>query len=137
MGFSTFPKKRMASVALLISSSRKDLLKRMIVCEGPSFDRTMSLVAVAAAASVPSSLTSSTALWAACQGKNKHQRSPEGHLYLTELWGCAWNGDAPHLEGLKAYIHQMPGIRFAAAIDTGQLAFKRGVEWLQIHTGKT
>lgn len=75
----------MASVALLISSRRKDLLKRTTVWEGPSFDRTMSLVAVAAAASVPSSLTSSTALWVACRGNNRCQRSPWRCLCFAEL----------------------------------------------------
>lgn len=58
----------MVSVALLTISSRKDLLKQT-EWEEVSFDRMVSLVAVAAAAVVPSSLMSSTALWAACQGK--------------------------------------------------------------------
>lgn len=61
VGFSTFPRKRMDSVLLSESSIRKGWLKEMTE-EGLSFERTISLVVVAAAASVPSSLTSSTAL---------------------------------------------------------------------------
>lgn len=61
VGFSTFPRKRMDSVFLSESSIRKGWLKEMTE-EGLSFERTISLVVVAAAASVPSSLTSSTAL---------------------------------------------------------------------------
>lgn len=51
----------MDSVLLSESSIRKGWLKEMTE-EGLSFERTISLVVVAAAASVPSSLTSSTAL---------------------------------------------------------------------------
>lgn len=78
----------MVSVALSITSSRKDLLKRTDR-EELSFDRSVSLVAVAAAASVPSSLMFSTALWANCKGKKKKtnkqtSETPERHFCKTE-----------------------------------------------------
>lgn len=93
MGFPTFPRKRVVSVDLYIICIRKGLLKRMMEWDGPSFDQSMSLVAVAAVAavaSVSSSLMSSTGLWVACQGKNRHQQPLRRYLYLTELRCFAW-----------------------------------------------
>lgn len=100
MGFSTFPRKSMVSVALSITSSRKDLLKRTDR-EELSFDRSVSLVAVAAAASVPSSLMFSTALWANCKGKkkknqtNKHQRPQRDTFVKPSIGILPRNGGHP------------------------------------------
>lgn len=61
VGFSTLPRKRINPVLLSESIIRKGWLKDMTE-EGLSFERTISLVVVAAEASVPSSLMFSTAL---------------------------------------------------------------------------
>lgn len=62
------PRKSVVCVALLAISSRKGLLKQT-VREELSLERAVSWVAVAAAAFVPASLTSTTAWWATCRGK--------------------------------------------------------------------
>lgn len=65
------PRKSVVCAALPTISSRKGLLKQM-VREEPSLERVVSLVAVAAAALVPASLTSTTAWWVTCRGENRH-----------------------------------------------------------------